>query len=652
MFKNRFTWLSWLLFIAIAVSSCASPAAPAPTMAPAAPAVEKVVIGAVLFGRDSFFQNIQTGMEMAAKDAGVELLVSVHDHDISKETTFIEDYIARKVNAILITPESEDASVAAIKQAFDAGIKIICFNTCINKADATKYVSAFYETDQASLGLQTGEYLAGWLAKNMAGKEVNVGILQCDRFEACKRRGDGFRKALNDKGIKWTEVANQEGFMPDVGSTMAESMLQANPKINILWSENEGGTVGEVIAVRTMGLAGKVFVFGTDISSQLAEMLAADDNILQAVTGQAPRSMGGDSVKAALMALKGEKNEYYHVVANAFYSRDDQAAVQQFLKDFGPAAPLPTAAPAAAAPTMAPVAGKVVIGAVLFGRDSFFQNIQTGMEMAAKDAGIELLVSVHDHDISKETTFIEDYIARKVNAILITPESEDASVAAIKQAFDAGIKIICFNTCINKADATKYVSAFYETDQASLGLQTGEYLAGWLAKNMAGKEVNIGILQCDRFEACKRRGDGFRKALNDKGIKWTEVANQEGFMPDVGSTVAESMLQANPKINILWSENEGGTVGEVIAVRTMGLSGKVFVFGTDISTQLAEMLAADDNILQAVTGQAPRSMGGDSVMAALMALNGEKNEYYHVVANAFFSRDDQAAVQKFLVDFK
>ncbi|MCX6080609.1 MAG: substrate-binding domain-containing protein, partial [Chloroflexi bacterium] len=124
------------------------------------------------------------------------------------------------------------------------------------------------------------------------------------------------------------------------------------------------------------------------------------------------------------------------------------------------------------------------------------------------------------------------------------------------------------------------------------------------------------------------------------------------FMPDVGSTMAESMLQANPKINILWSENEGGTVGEVIAVRTMGLSGKVFVFGTDISTQLAEMLAADDNILQAVTGQAPRSMGGDSVKAALMALNGEKNEYYHVVANAFFSRDDQAAVQKFLVDFK
>src|ERR1700690_591285 len=85
-----------------------------------------VTIGAILFGQDSFFQNIQTGMEKAAADAGVKLLVSIHNHDISKETTFIEDYVARGVDAIVITPESETASVPAIKKAFDAGVKIIC----------------------------------------------------------------------------------------------------------------------------------------------------------------------------------------------------------------------------------------------------------------------------------------------------------------------------------------------------------------------------------------------------------------------------------------------------------------------------------------------------------------------------------------------
>jgi sugar transport system substrate-binding protein len=291
-------------------------------------------------------------------------------------------------------------------------------------------------------------------------------------------------------------------------------------------------------------------------------------------------------------------------------------------------------------------AAPVTIGAILFGQDSFFQNIQTGMEKAAADAGVKLLVSIHNHDISKETTFIEDYVARGVDAIVITPESETASVPAIKKAFDAGVKIICFNTTINPDDAKKYVSAFYETDQASLGLQTGQALAKWLPSHIKGA-VTVGILQCDRFEACKRRGDGFRKALNDAGVKWTEAANQEGFMPDVGSTAAENILQANPKINILWSENEGGTIGEAIAVRTMNLQGKVFVFGTDMSTQLADFLLDKDNVLQAVTGQSPRLMGSLAVNAALSVVKGKKVDSYGVVPNAFFSRADQGAVQKF-----
>ena len=46
-------------------------------------------------------------------------------------------------------------------------------------------------------------------------------------------------------------------------------------------------------------------------------------------------------------------------------------------------------------------AAPITVGAILFGQDSFFENIQTGMEQAAKAAGITLLVSVHNHDIAK-----------------------------------------------------------------------------------------------------------------------------------------------------------------------------------------------------------------------------------------------------------
>jgi sugar transport system substrate-binding protein len=291
-------------------------------------------------------------------------------------------------------------------------------------------------------------------------------------------------------------------------------------------------------------------------------------------------------------------------------------------------------------------AAPITIGAILFGQDSFFQNIQTGMEKAAKDAGVTLLVSIHNHDISKETTFIEDYITRGVQAIVITPENSTASVPALKKAYDAGVKIICFNTNINPDDAKKYVSAFYETDQSSLGYETGQYLAKWAPSHLKGA-VTVGILNCDVFEACKRRGEGFRKALADAGLKYVEASNQQAWDPAPGADKAESILQSNPKINVLWAENEGGTVGEVIATRTMNMANKVFVFGTDISTQLADFLLDKDNVLQAVTGQSPRLMGSLSINAAVAVINGKKVDSYGVVPNAFFSRADQGAVQKY-----
>jgi sugar transport system substrate-binding protein len=328
----RFSLFILMLWPLLSLWSCRGPAESG--SAPGSKTTSGVVVGAVLFGRDSFFENIQKGMEAAAKAGGIELLVSIHDHDINKETEFIENYIARKVQAIVITPESVDASTAAIKQAHDAGIRVICFNTCINPTDAAKYVSAFYETDQASLGYQTGEYLAGWWAANMPGKEIRLGILQCERFETCKRRGEGFRKALKDKGVVWKEAAIQEGWMPDEGSTAAEGMLQSESAINLLWSENEGGTVGEVVAVRSMNLTGKVFVFGTDISPQLAEMLSHPENILQAVTGQSPREMGSVSIRAAVSIVEGQKGDFYHNVPNAFFSRSDPGTVRKYLQEY------------------------------------------------------------------------------------------------------------------------------------------------------------------------------------------------------------------------------------------------------------------------------------------------------------------------------
>jgi ABC-type sugar transport system substrate-binding protein len=108
------------------------------------------------------------------------------------------------------------------------------------------------------------------------------------------------------------------------------------------------------------------------------------------------------------------------------------------------------------------------------------------------------------------------------------------------------------------------------------------------------------------------------------------------------------MLQANPDINVLWAANEGGTVGHVLAVQSSGLQGEVFVFGTDMNLQMAQMLQSDDNVLQGVTGQAPYQMGFDAFVTALHVLNGEAVEPLQNTPTIFFGRGQDDLINLFV----
>ena len=67
----------------------------------------------------------------------------------------------------------------------------------------------------------------------------------------------------------------------------------------------------------------------------------------------------------------------------------------------------------------------------------------------------------------------------------------------------------------------------FQSDQREMGYQTGAYLAQWIAANDV--EPRIAIVQCELFEACYERGKGFRSALADAGVRWTQIASREAL---------------------------------------------------------------------------------------------------------------------------
>lgn len=282
-------------------------------------------IAAILLQEDQFFRLNETGMKAAAKDLGVELVVSNSFGKIDKEMQLIETYTAKGVDGLLVRPLSRSASIPPLQKAHDAGIKIVTYDTGID-AD---FPASFVASNQVKLGEMTGAEVRKYINEKLGGK-AKIAVIQFIAFslEEGPLRPGGFESQIKDMpGVEI--VAHQDAWLAHKATEVVETLLGSHPDLDIIWAANEGGTVGAVTAVRNAGKAGKVVVFGTDISVQLADFLLSDDNVLQAVTAQRPYEMGYTTLETAVKVIRGETVEKKQILPGTLYSRADLEAVRK-----------------------------------------------------------------------------------------------------------------------------------------------------------------------------------------------------------------------------------------------------------------------------------------------------------------------------------
>jgi ABC-type sugar transport system substrate-binding protein len=265
---------------------------------------EGKAIAGIVFQQDQYFRGIQIGMKKAADAAGDELLASNSESKIEKEAQLIDTYIARGVNSIVVAPLSADASVPALKKARDAGITVVTYGTSV-KGDVAQ---ATVTSSDRDIGIGTGQAATEFLKKLGNGKKVKIGTLAFKALlpEQSNARVEGFLSVVSDQV---DIVTQQDAWLAEKALAVASDMLTANPDIQVIYSANEGGTIGAVQAVKKAGLEGKVFVFGTDGSEQLANMLLDKDNVLQATTAQQPLEVGKQAIEVAQNLLAGKSVE-------------------------------------------------------------------------------------------------------------------------------------------------------------------------------------------------------------------------------------------------------------------------------------------------------------------------------------------------------
>jgi ABC-type sugar transport system substrate-binding protein len=291
-------------------------------------------IGLVMLQGDQYFEGIQQSLEAAVKADGGTVIAANSNNDPGAEAAAVQNLMQRQVDAILMQPVSSTGSLATMKSITAAGIPLICYGNCADDATDPEVVKGVVQSDNTALGTATGKAAADYIKSELGGT-ATIGILNCDAAaETCKLRKAGFEKALADAGVNATYASDQEGYLADKATTVATNMLSANPDINLLWAANEGGTVGEVTA--SQQASKHVPVFGTDISEQLAGFLLDSNDILQATTGQDPKSTAEKAYEQAKNAIAGKANSPLEVqIPGITYERKDPGPVKDFLASVG-----------------------------------------------------------------------------------------------------------------------------------------------------------------------------------------------------------------------------------------------------------------------------------------------------------------------------
>lgn len=267
-------------------------------------AEEDIVVAGIVFQDDQFMNMLTKGYQDAAAEAGVKCLTDNTNNDQAKETELINTYLAQGVKGLCIAPLNGDASVAQLRAADEAGMKIALTNTNANGAD---FIVAGYTSDDYTNCLLVGREAAKFILEKYEGETVKIAIVQFKSLlpDNSGARVKGYLAALDEAGVKYEIVADQDAWLQDTALETASAILTAHPETQIILAMNDGGTIGSTMAVMNAGLADQIMVFGHDGSDQISSMVLDDASPLKAVVAQDPYGQGYKSMTALINAIKG-----------------------------------------------------------------------------------------------------------------------------------------------------------------------------------------------------------------------------------------------------------------------------------------------------------------------------------------------------------
>ncbi len=187
-----------------------------------------------------------------------ELTITNAENNASKQVTDVEGLLASGIEILVISPVTADALTPVVKQAMDAGVKVLTLDRSVN-TPVTSHIGA----DNILIGNTAGKFVC-----ELLGGEGTVGEIQgVAGASATVDRHDAFNATIAKEcpGVK--VVADGIGdYVREPAMRLTEDWIQRFPEgeLDVIYAHNDGMALGAVAALEAAGRLDDVKVVGID----------------------------------------------------------------------------------------------------------------------------------------------------------------------------------------------------------------------------------------------------------------------------------------------------------------------------------------------------------------------------------------------------
>ena len=238
--------------------------------------------------------------ETTAKIQGAEVNVQNANGDVDQQISQIRYFIKKRMDVITIIAVDGSSLTEVVREAKEAGIKVIAYDRLIRNADVDLYISF----DNEQVGRLMGEALKERLPEGgnilaIKGPPTDNNVSQVEK---------GFSEAIKDSGLNVVYQQYCDAWTAELAYDAVSRGLEAYPDVAGIMCGNDGLATEAVRALTENRLAGTVVVTGQDADLNACQRIVEGT---QAMTVYKP--VEAEAKTAAEYAVKMGKDIYVNV---------------------------------------------------------------------------------------------------------------------------------------------------------------------------------------------------------------------------------------------------------------------------------------------------------------------------------------------------